>query len=189
VQRNSVDFSNAETIKICAKVLSVYSITNPLHWFYFLSPFYFLIGVPHRAICWSRRCLATESWCYWVSFFICCDQTSKELLSIFQESAGIFTYIKDRIVSVAGEQQPTADLTPDILNALKVTMVAQAQECFYDKASSDPSRTFWIITAAFLAQSSAMIRIRLLVTAVCCTPYKIGWTVVCNALEPECYSW
>ena len=56
-----------------------------------------------------------------------------------QESAGIFTYVKDHIMSVAGSTALTTDLFPETLNAFRSMLVAQAQECFYDKASSDPS--------------------------------------------------
>ena len=67
------------------------------------------------------------------------DEGLKAATKHFQESAGIFAHIKDRIVSVVGDQQLTADLTPIILKALELTMTAHAQECIYLKASSDPS--------------------------------------------------
>ncbi|CAK8671406.1 unnamed protein product [Clavelina lepadiformis] len=65
------------------------------------------------------------------------DDGLKIAAKYFQESAGIFTYIKDRIMSVAGTESLTADLAPEVLNAYRCIMVAQAQECFFDKASSD----------------------------------------------------
>lgn len=47
----------------------------------------------------------------------------------------MFQHVKDRIMSVTN-QNPTQDLMPEVLAAFKAIMVAQAQECFYEKASS-----------------------------------------------------
>ena len=66
------------------------------------------------------------------------SRTLKEYL-ILQESAGIFAYIKEHIMSVAGNQTLTSDLSPEVLNGFRCIMVAQAQDCFYDKANTDPS--------------------------------------------------
>lgn len=43
-------------------------------------------------------------------------------------------------MSVVGNQTLTPDIVPEVLNAFRLLMIAQAQECFYDKASTDPSR-------------------------------------------------
>jgi len=40
-------------------------------------------------------------------------------------------------MSIAGNVTLTNDLTPEVLNAFRSVLVAHAQECFYDKASSD----------------------------------------------------
>uniref|UniRef100_H2YHX1 BRO1 domain-containing protein n=1 Tax=Ciona savignyi TaxID=51511 RepID=H2YHX1_CIOSA len=67
------------------------------------------------------------------------DDGLKTAAKYFQESAGIFSYIKEKVLSVVGNNQSTTDLTVEVLNAYSCVMLGQAQECFYDKASSDPA--------------------------------------------------
>lgn len=47
----------------------------------------------------------------------------------------MFQYVKDHVMSVTN-QAPTQDLGVEVLNSFKCIMVAQAQECFYEKASA-----------------------------------------------------
>uniref|UniRef100_H2YHX3 BRO1 domain-containing protein n=1 Tax=Ciona savignyi TaxID=51511 RepID=H2YHX3_CIOSA len=64
------------------------------------------------------------------------DDGLKTAAKYFQESAGIFSYIKEKVLSVVGNNQSTTDLTVEVLNAYSCVMLGQAQECFYDKAIS-----------------------------------------------------
>lgn len=52
---------------------------------------------------------------------------------LFQQSAGIFTYLKG-LTPAAIPQEPTPDLNPETLQVLSNLMVAQAQEIFVVKA-------------------------------------------------------
>nr|XP_039266807.1 programmed cell death 6-interacting protein-like isoform X2 [Styela clava] len=64
------------------------------------------------------------------------DDGLKSAALHFAESAGMFQYIKEHVMS-AVNQNPTQDISVEVLGAFKSIMVAQAQECFYEKASSD----------------------------------------------------
>ncbi|GAB6032031.1 hypothetical protein CHUAL_010402 [Chamberlinius hualienensis] len=55
---------------------------------------------------------------------------------LFQTSCGIFTSLKNSVMSSV-QQDPTTDLQPDALNALASLMLAQAQETFFHKATQD----------------------------------------------------
>lgn len=52
---------------------------------------------------------------------------------LFQQSAGIFTYLKG-LTPAAIPQEPTPDLNPETLQVLSNLMIAQAQEIFVVKA-------------------------------------------------------
>lgn len=52
----------------------------------------------------------------------------------FQQSAGIFKHLKETVMMVIQESQPTSDITPDALTAFQHLMLAQAQEIILLKA-------------------------------------------------------
>lgn len=61
------------------------------------------------------------------------DEGLKLATKLFQQSAGIFTYLKG-ITPAAIPQEPTPDLNPETLQVLSNLMIAQAQEIFVVKA-------------------------------------------------------
>lgn len=61
------------------------------------------------------------------------DEGLKLATKLFQQSAGIFSYLKG-ITPAAIPQEPTPDLNPDTLQVLSNLMIAQAQEIFVVKA-------------------------------------------------------
>lgn len=61
------------------------------------------------------------------------DEGLKLATKLFQQSAGIFNYLKG-ITPAAIPQEPTPDLNPETLQVLSNLMVAQAQEIFVVKA-------------------------------------------------------
>jgi programmed cell death 6-interacting protein len=62
------------------------------------------------------------------------DEELKTMARLFQQSAGIFSKLKDTVFGLV-QQEPTPDLMPDTLTALSMLMVAQAQEAIYIKAA------------------------------------------------------
>ena len=66
------------------------------------------------------------------------EEGLKTACNQFQLAAGVFNKVKMEL-----EKQPKAaeclDLTPDSLNMLNNIMLAQAQECFYERASTNPN--------------------------------------------------
>ncbi len=61
------------------------------------------------------------------------DEGLKLATKLFQQSAGIFNYLKG-ITPQAIPQEPTPDLNPETLQVLANLMIAQAQEIFVVKA-------------------------------------------------------
>lgn len=64
------------------------------------------------------------------------DEGLKLATKLFQQSAGIFAYLKG-ITPAAISQEPTPDLNIDTLHTLSCLMIAQAQEIFVLKAIRD----------------------------------------------------
>lgn len=64
------------------------------------------------------------------------DEGLKIATKLFQQSAGIFAYLKG-ITPAAISQEPTPDLNPETLQTLSCIMVSQAQEIFVMKAIRD----------------------------------------------------
>ncbi|KAK9722599.1 pH-response regulator protein palA/rim20, variant 2 [Basidiobolus ranarum] len=69
----------------------------------------------------------------------------------FQSAAGVFKYIQENLLSEL-RCSPTADMAMPVLNALINLMLAQAQECFWQKAVKDQMKDTII---AKLAESVA----------------------------------
>ena len=63
------------------------------------------------------------------------DDGLKTSAKYYQQSAGIFAYLKDNVNPVL-QTLPTPDLAVSCLSTLSAIMVAQAQECIYTKAST-----------------------------------------------------
>ncbi|XP_033337052.1 programmed cell death 6-interacting protein-like protein AliX [Megalopta genalis] len=64
------------------------------------------------------------------------DEGLKLAAKLFQQSAGIFNYLKGNVM-MAIQQEPTPDISPETLGALSALMLAQAQEIFVHKAIHD----------------------------------------------------
>ncbi|KAF3428254.1 hypothetical protein E2986_02109 [Frieseomelitta varia] len=64
------------------------------------------------------------------------DEGLKLAAKLFQQSAGIFNYLKSNVM-MAIQQEPTPDISPETLGALSALMLAQAQEIFVYKAIHD----------------------------------------------------
>ncbi|EFN65854.1 Programmed cell death 6-interacting protein [Camponotus floridanus] len=64
------------------------------------------------------------------------DEGLKLSAKLFQQSAGIFNYLKGNVM-MAIQQEPTPDISPETLGALSALMLAQAQEIFVHKAIHD----------------------------------------------------
>lgn len=64
------------------------------------------------------------------------DEGLKLAMKLYQTAAGIFQHLKG-ITPAAVPQEPTPDLSPDVLQILTNLMVAQAQEIFVQKAIRD----------------------------------------------------
>lgn len=64
------------------------------------------------------------------------DDGLKTAAKYFQRSAGIFTSLKDNVYAVL-QTLPTPDLSVNCLTALVAINLAQAQDCFYLKATTD----------------------------------------------------
>ncbi|XP_033229996.1 programmed cell death 6-interacting protein isoform X2 [Belonocnema kinseyi] len=64
------------------------------------------------------------------------DEGLKLAAKLFQQSAGIFNYLKGNVM-LAIQQEPTPDMSPETLGALSSLMLAQAQEIFVHKAIHD----------------------------------------------------
>ncbi|CAL7934173.1 unnamed protein product [Xylocopa violacea] len=64
------------------------------------------------------------------------DEGLKLAAKLFQQSAGIFNYLKANVM-MAIQQEPTPDISPETLGALSALMLAQAQEIFVHKAIHD----------------------------------------------------
>lgn len=62
------------------------------------------------------------------------DDELKTMARLFQQSAGVFLKLRDSVLGLV-QQEPTADLMPETLNALSALMIAQAQEAIYLKAA------------------------------------------------------
>lgn len=75
------------------------------------------------------------------------DEGLKLATKLFQQSAGIFAYLKG-ITPAAISQEPTPDLNPETLHALSCLMIAQAQETFIVKAIRDNMKDFLIAKLA-----------------------------------------
>ena len=63
------------------------------------------------------------------------DDGLKTAAKYFQQAAGIYSHLKDTVYPQL-QTLPTADMSVDCLGALSAIMVAQAQDCFYQKASA-----------------------------------------------------
>uniref|UniRef100_A0A915CYB7 BRO1 domain-containing protein n=1 Tax=Ditylenchus dipsaci TaxID=166011 RepID=A0A915CYB7_9BILA len=66
----------------------------------------------------------------------CTDEGLKAMAKLFQQAAGVFSYLKDSVFGLV-KHEPTTDLMPDTLSALSLLMLAQAQEAIYTKAAKD----------------------------------------------------
>lgn len=64
------------------------------------------------------------------------DEELKSMAKLFQQSAGIFSKLKETILALV-QQDPTPDLMPDTLSCLSQLMITQAQEAIYIKAQKD----------------------------------------------------
>ncbi|KAK1173482.1 programmed cell death 6-interacting protein-like isoform X1 [Acipenser oxyrinchus oxyrinchus] len=64
------------------------------------------------------------------------DEGLKTAAKYYQLASGAFSYIKDTVLS-ALNREPTMDISPDAVGALSQIMLAQAQEVFFLKATSD----------------------------------------------------
>ncbi|XP_076239592.1 programmed cell death 6-interacting protein-like protein AliX isoform X2 [Calliopsis andreniformis] len=64
------------------------------------------------------------------------DEGLKLAAKLFQQSAGIFHYLKGNVM-MAIQQEITPDISPETLGALSSLMLAQAQEIFVHKAIHD----------------------------------------------------
>ncbi|XP_012281249.1 programmed cell death 6-interacting protein isoform X2 [Orussus abietinus] len=64
------------------------------------------------------------------------DEGLKLAAKLFQQSAGIFNYLKGNVM-LAIQQEPTPDMSPETLSALSALMLAQGQEIFVYKAIHD----------------------------------------------------
>ena len=63
------------------------------------------------------------------------DDGLKTAAKYFQRAAGIFTYLKDNAFPVL-QTLPTPDMSVSCLTALTSITLAQAQDCFYKKATT-----------------------------------------------------
>ncbi|BES95190.1 unnamed protein product [Nesidiocoris tenuis] len=82
----------------------------------------FNIGALHSAIAASQNLTS--------------DEGLKLAVKLFQQSSGIFQYLKTSVIS-AIQVDPTPDLSAETLAALSALMLAQAQEVFFHKAIFD----------------------------------------------------
>ncbi|KAK6490530.1 programmed cell death 6-interacting protein-like isoform X1 [Huso huso] len=64
------------------------------------------------------------------------DEGLKTAAKYYQLASGAFSYIKDTVLS-ALNREPTMDISPDTVGTLSQIMLAQAQEVFFLKATSD----------------------------------------------------
>ena len=65
------------------------------------------------------------------------DQAMKSAAKYFCSASGIFQALKHLVPNAVGSQEVTVDLNPDVLQALHLLMLAQAQEVFFYKAAND----------------------------------------------------
>uniref|UniRef100_A0A182JEU6 Uncharacterized protein n=1 Tax=Anopheles atroparvus TaxID=41427 RepID=A0A182JEU6_ANOAO len=77
------------------------------------------------------------------------DEGLKQATKLFQQSAGIFSYLKT-LASATIQGEPTPDLSQDSLTALGNLMLAQAQEMFVIKAIKDNMKE--LVVAKLCAQ-------------------------------------
>lgn len=61
----------------------------------------------------------------------------KQACNCFQASAGAFAFLRDNISMKASGSSSTVDITVESAGMLERLMLAQAQECFFEKAVSD----------------------------------------------------
>ncbi|XP_048848676.1 programmed cell death 6-interacting protein isoform X2 [Brienomyrus brachyistius] len=64
------------------------------------------------------------------------DESLKAAAKLYQLASGAFSHIKDTVLS-ALNREPTMDIAPDTVGTLSQIMLAQAQEVFFIKATSD----------------------------------------------------
>ncbi|KAG2465308.1 PDC6I protein, partial [Polypterus senegalus] len=64
------------------------------------------------------------------------DEGLKTAAKYYQLASGTFSHIKDTVLS-ALSREPTMDISPDTVSTLSQIMLAQAQEVFFLKATSD----------------------------------------------------
>uniref|UniRef100_A0A8C3AFJ0 Programmed cell death 6-interacting protein n=1 Tax=Cyclopterus lumpus TaxID=8103 RepID=A0A8C3AFJ0_CYCLU len=64
------------------------------------------------------------------------DEGLKAAAKFYQLASGAFGHIKDTVLS-ALNREPTMDISPETVGTLKLIMLAQAQEVFFLKATSD----------------------------------------------------
>ncbi|KAL4629391.1 programmed cell death 6-interacting protein isoform X3 [Arapaima gigas] len=64
------------------------------------------------------------------------DEGLKAAAKFYQLASGAFSHIKDTVLS-ALNREPTMDISPDTVGTLSQIMLAQAQEVFFIKATSD----------------------------------------------------
>uniref|UniRef100_A0A0N5BXT9 BRO1 domain-containing protein n=1 Tax=Strongyloides papillosus TaxID=174720 RepID=A0A0N5BXT9_STREA len=83
------------------------------------------------------------------------DEELKSAAKLFQQSSGIFQFLKDHVLGMV-PQDPTLDLMPDTLASLSALMLAQAQEAIYIKAKKDQMKQTALVQLA--AQCSEFYR-------------------------------
>jgi programmed cell death 6-interacting protein len=65
------------------------------------------------------------------------DAAMKSAAKYFCSSSGLFQALKHLVPNAVGSQQVTVDLQSDVLHALHLLMLSQAQEVFFYKAAND----------------------------------------------------
>eukprot|EP00919_Chromeraceae_sp_WS-2016_P074616 GHVR01176588.1.p1 GENE.GHVR01176588.1~~GHVR01176588.1.p1 ORF type:complete len:721 (+),score=150.28 GHVR01176588.1:151-2313(+) len=92
------------------------------------------------SIVYEKTCVAFNLACTHTAIARTADRTSaagvKDAIKHFQLAAGIFSYCREHLIS--GIQIPTTpDITDNALLMCSSVMLAQAQQCFYEKAVKD----------------------------------------------------